>query len=203
MFRVICRYPPYRRLSSCTVIVKEVGFGIAREEALRLLDTGIAVLDIGGSGGTNFIRIEGERRQREEVEPFLEWGLPTTVSLVEVAEAAGGKAEIIASGGIRSGLDIARALSLGAGMAGIAGPLVRCYYRGGEEAVIRYLSGLAKQLRQVMLMLGAKNIGQLRQKPLVILGETGQWLERRGINVQRFALRGNNNNDYKNGGCNG
>ncbi len=171
------------------VIVKEVGFGMAHEEALRLLDTGIAVLDIGGSGGTNFIRVEGERHHPEEVDPFLEWGLPTAVSLVEVAGAVGGKVEIVASGGIRSGLDIARVLSLGAGMAGIAGPLVRCYYRGGEEAVMRYLSRLEKQLRQVMLMLGAKNIGQLRQKPLVILGETGQWLEERGIRVQGFALR--------------
>ncbi len=175
---------------SVPVIVKEVGFGIAREEALRLLDTGIAALDIGGKGGTNFIRVEGERSHPEEGEPFFHWGIPTAVSLVEVVEAVDFKLEIVASGGIRSGLDIARVLSLGAGIAGVAGPLVRCYYGEGEESIIKYLSALEKQLRQVMLMQGAKDIYQLRKRPLVILGETGQWLERRGIRVNHFALRG-------------
>lgn len=178
------------RSVSVPVIVKEVGFGISREGAIRLLDTGIAAIDIGGKGGTNFIRVEGERYRPEDVEPFLNWGLPTAVSIVEVAEAAAAKVEIVACGGIRSGLDIARVLSLGAGMTGIAGPLVGCCYEGGEEAVIRYLSRLESQLRQVMLMLGARNIGELQQKPLVILGETGRWLELRGICPGRFALRG-------------
>jgi len=86
-------------------------------------------------------------------------------------------------------LDIARVLSLGANMAGIAGPLVRHFYRGGEAAIVEYLKTLEKQLRQVMLMLGAENVSQLRDRSLIITGETGQWLERRGIRPQVFAQR--------------
>jgi len=172
------------------VIVKETGFGIAREEALRLLDTGIAALDIEGKGGTNFIRVEEERKGSPREEVFFQWGLPTAVSLVEVAEVAAGRVDIVAGGGLRSGLDIARVLSLGADMAGIAAPLVRCFYQGGEEAVIKYLQALEKQLRKVMLMLGAGDVYQLREKPLVILGETGRWMEQRGIRLQTFAMRG-------------
>lgn len=178
------------RTAPVPVIVKEVGFGIAREEAVRLLDTGIAALDVEGKGGTNFIRVEEERKDSQREEVFFKWGLSTAVSLVEVAHETAGKVDIIAGGGIRSGLDIARVLSLGASMAGIAAPLVRCFYQGGEEAVIKYLQALKKQLRKVMLMLGAGDVYQLREKPLVILGETGQWLERRGISLQNFAMRG-------------
>lgn len=176
--------------SPVPVIVKETGFGMAREEALRLLDTGIAALDIEGKGGTNFIRVEEERKDSHGDDLFFQWGLSTAVSLVEVAGVAAGKADIVAGGGIRSGLDIARVLSLGAGMAGIAAPLVRCFYQGGEEAVIKYLQALEKQLRKAMLMLGAGDVYQLRKKPLVILGETGRWLEQRGISLQAFAMRG-------------
>jgi isopentenyl-diphosphate delta-isomerase len=172
------------------VIVKEVGFGIAREQAILLLSTGIAALDIGGKGGTNFIHIEGFRYNHEAVQPFLNWGLSTAVTLIEVVESAGFHLQIVATGGIRNGLDVARVLSLGAGLAGVAGPLVRCYYRGGETAVESYLWQLQKELKQVMLMLGTRNLYELRQRPLVILGETGKWLERRGFDLSRFARRG-------------
>ncbi len=172
------------------VIVKEVGCGIAREQAQQLLSTGITALDIGGKGGTNFIQIEGFRHSREAVQPFLHWGLSTAVTLMEVAESVGPHLEIVATGGIRNGLDVAKALSLGAGLAGLAAPLVRCYYRGGETAVEDYLWQLQNQLKQVMLMLGTRNLPELRQRPLVILGETGKWLERRGLDLNKYALRG-------------
>ncbi len=180
-------------LADIPVIVKEVGCGIAREQALRIISAGAAALDIGGKGGTNFILIEGSRQGGETADPFLDWGLSTVSSLVEVAEAvhlAESQAGIVAAGGIRSGLDVAKALSLGASLAGIAGPLVRCYYQGGEAAVERYLLEIGKQLRQVMLMLGARSVFELRERPLVILGETAQWLQRRGIDLDRFACRG-------------
>lgn len=171
------------------VIVKEVGFGIAREQALRLLATGAHAVDIGGKGGTNFINIEGSRAGSRCVQPFLGWGLATAVSLVEVVESVGFQMEIVATGGIRSGLDVARVLSLGAGLAGVAGPLVRSFYQGGEEAVENYMGRLLEELKQVMLMLGTPDLPALRRRPLVILGETGEWLERRGFDLNRFACR--------------
>ena len=181
------------------VIVKETGFGMAREEVLRLLGQGIAALGIDGKGGTNFVKIEGERQWKgfqgqKKAASLLDWGLPTAVSLIEAAEAVASagaqKVGIIAAGGVRSGLDIAKSLSLGAAAAAVAGPLVKCYYKGGEEAIIIYLSGLIKELRQAMLMLGAKDIFQLQQRPLVILGDTCKWLEQRGITIERFTRRG-------------
>lgn len=181
------------RSSHVPVIVKEVGCGIAREQAEQIISTGVAALDVGGKGGTNFILIEGLRHNGETAHPFLNWGLSTAASLAEVVHSAGlqaGQVDIVASGGIRSGLDTAKALALGGSLIGIAGPLVRCFFKGGEEEVEHYLLGIEKQLRQVMIMLGARNVSELREKPLVILGDTAQWLQRRGIDPDRFACRG-------------
>jgi len=172
------------------VIAKEVGFGVAKEQAVLLLSTGVKALDIGGKGGTNFIYIEGLRYNLQAVQLFLDWGLSTAVSLIETVESAGIHLEIIATGGIRSGLDVAKALSLGASLAGVAGPLVRCYYGGGEKALEDYLRNLHRELQQVMLMLGAPDLHKLRQKPLVITGKTGQWLRRRGFDLDKYAQRG-------------
>ena len=180
------------RSSPVPVIVKEVGCGIAREQAKQIISTGAAALDVGGKGGTNFIFIEGLRHNVEAAQPFLNWGLSTATSLVEVLHSAGSQVEqvdIVASGGIRNGLDTAKALALGGSVVGIAGPLVRCFYNGGEEAVEHYLLGIERQLRQVMIMLGARSVSELREKPLVILGDTAQWLQRRGIDLDRFACR--------------
>lgn len=175
------------------VVVKETGCGIAREQALELLPTGIAALDVGGKGGANFILVESCRHSSVAGQLFARWGLSTAVSLVEVAEVAeeaGVRLDIVATGGIRSGLDVAKALSLGAALAGVAAPLVRCFYQGGREAVEQYLLQLKKELRQTMLLLGARNLTELRQKSLVILGDTGKWLESRGFVPHRFARRG-------------
>ncbi|MDO9535620.1 MAG: type 2 isopentenyl-diphosphate Delta-isomerase [Bacillota bacterium] len=178
------------KASPVPVIVKEVGYGIAREQAKQLLDAGVTALDIGGKGGTNFIKIEGLRHSSEAAHPFLNWGIPTVVSLIETAAAAGSRLDIAAAGGVRSGLDAAKAFRLGACLAGLAGPLVRCYFIGGETAIEDYLLQLQMQLKQVMLMLGARNITELRDRPILILGETGEWLKRRGVDLNQFAQRG-------------
>lgn len=173
------------------VVVKEVGFGIAREEAARLIPTGIRAIDVGGKGGTNFIAIELARRSGEAVgESFLEWGIPTAVSLVEVAEEAGTRIDIAASGGIRRGLDAAKALALGASTIGIAGPLVRLLAREDDGLLDEEISRLEKELRLVMLLTGARTVGDLRRRPVVITGRTAEWLSRRGIDLSHFAARG-------------
>jgi isopentenyl-diphosphate delta-isomerase len=172
------------------VIVKETGCGIAREQALELLDTGIAALDIGGKGGANFILVENCRHHRAVEQTFSRWGFSTAVSLVEVVESAGAQLDIVAAGGIRNGLDVAKALSIGANLVGVAAPLLRSFYQGGGQAVENYLFQLKKELRQTMLLLGACNLAELQQKPLVILGDTGKWLGRRGFEPSRFARRG-------------
>lgn len=188
------------QLSPVPVIVKEVGFGIAGEQARLLRRAGAAALDTSGGGGTNFIRIESTRKSDAGAQPFFSWGLPAAVSLLEVVATAAnaGNAgaavpEIVASGGMRSGLDAAKALALGASLAGVAGPLVRSFYQGGREAVLAYLKLWQHQLRQAMFMLGVSEPALLKNRPLVLLGETGNWLALRGIDLHHLARRGENN----------
>jgi len=172
------------------VVVKEVGFGIAREEAARLIPTGIRAIDVGGKGGTNFIAIELARRSEEMGESFLEWGLPTAVTLVEVVEEAGTRVDVAATGGIRRGLDAGKALALGARAVGIAGPLVRLLAMEEDGLLEEELSRLERELRLVMLMTGARTVEDLRRRPVVITGRTAEWLSRRGINLSRLSARG-------------
>lgn len=186
--------------SPVPVIVKEVGFGLAREQARLLLAAGVKALDTGGSGGTNFIRIENMRSSKGGAEPFYDWGMPSAASLSEVYEAvqqataknsnnSNVPAEIVATGGIRSGLDATKALALGAKMAGLAAPLLKAYYHGGEQAVYDCLLLIQQQIRKTMYMLGVEKPAALQKRPLVITGETGKWLELRGIDPGQFARR--------------
>lgn len=184
------------RLSPVPVIVKEVGFGIARDQACQLQAAGAAALDTGGGGGTNFIRIESARVSGAGTHPFFSWGLPSAAALLEVVHGVSGHKEgaaapeIVACGGVRSGLDAAKALALGASLAGVAGPLVRSYYRGGKEAVLAYLQLWQRQLKQAMFMLGVSEPRLLKSRPLVVLGDTGKWLELRGFDLKSIAGRG-------------
>ncbi|NLJ56127.1 MAG: type 2 isopentenyl-diphosphate Delta-isomerase [Firmicutes bacterium] len=171
------------------VVVKETGCGIAREQALELLDTGIAALDVGGKGGANFILVESCRSKQDYGQPFSRWGLSTAVSLIEVLKSVGTQLDVVAAGGIRNGLEAAKALSLGAKLVGVAAPLVRNFYRRGEQAVENCLLQFRRQLQQTMLLLGVCNWAELQQRPLVILGDTGKWLERRGLDPGCFARR--------------
>lgn len=175
--------------SPVPVIIKEVGFGMAREQAKLLVKAGAAALDVGGSGGTNFIRIEGLRGKNKMYQPFLKWGLSSAIALGEMAEEYFPGVQLVATGGIRHGLDAAKALALGASMVGMAGPLVRCYYKGGETEVENFLVSIKQQLQRAMFILGALEPARLSSLPLVIRGETGRWLELRGVDLHGLAVR--------------
>lgn len=162
------------------VIVKEVGFGIAREEALKILKAGVKIIDIGGSGGTNFIKIES---MRQKVKPykFANWGIPTAVSLIEVLYAVEGKAEVIASGGIKDGLDVAKALALGAKACGIAAPILYRLLKYGKKSALNYIDEIIYELKLTLAMAGANNLKELSERPIYIGGNTYKWLKFRGI----------------------
>jgi isopentenyl-diphosphate delta-isomerase len=177
------------------VIVKEVGFGIAREQALLLMAAGVSAIDVGGRGGTNFVSIEN-RRAGAKISPcLLDWGIPTAISLIESLDATGGKIPVIAAGGMGSSLNIAKALALGAEAVGIAGLPVYLLLKRGRQALIREIRKIEHELRLIMLMTGAANLDALRRKPLVITGITAEWLERRGIDYGAYARRGSGGND--------
>ncbi|GEN33718.1 MULTISPECIES: type 2 isopentenyl-diphosphate Delta-isomerase [Aneurinibacillus] len=169
------------------VIVKEVGFGISRETACKLTDCGVAAIDIGGRGGTNFAQIENMRR----AQPFAvlnEWGISTAASLLEVATLEV-RPDIMATGGIQTGLDTARCLALGASCVGMAGVFLRYAVDGRTEEAIEYVNNLHEELSVIMTALGAPTIAALQRVPLVITGDTYHWAEQRGINCKVFAQR--------------
>lgn len=161
------------------IIAKEVGFGFSRESIERIYQTGISIFDIGGQGGTNFVSIEDKRRGMFGNE-LDGWGIPTAVSLIE-ALSLELPVKIIASGGVRSALDAAKALALGADLVGMAGSLLKILLNHGPEELEREIEAFFYRLKAVFLMTGARNLEEIKEKPLIILNETAQWIESRGI----------------------
>jgi isopentenyl-diphosphate Delta-isomerase len=150
------------------VIVKEVGCGISEKAAAQLAEAGVAAIDVAGMGGTSFARVEAFRRERpEDVElalAFSEWGIPTAVAL-RAAHQAAPTTPLIASGGLKHGLDAAKAIALGADLTGFA-HVVLAAASEGEEPVRRLLDGFAWQLKVAMFCAGAATIGALKSSPL-------------------------------------
>jgi isopentenyl-diphosphate delta-isomerase len=146
---------------SVPVIVKEVGSGIGPADAERLISAGVRFIDVAGSGGTSWSRIESHRDQSGCTPGMLlqDWGLPTPKAL-QLLHPYRDQATLIASGGIRSGLDMAKALILGASLCGIARPFIE---PAGEspEKVIELIEGLKKQFKTVMFLLGIKTVKDL------------------------------------------
>lgn len=174
------------------VIAKETGAGISRKDAVLLEKAGVAGIDVGGLGGTSFAAVESYRKRtkKELAERFWNWGIPTAVSTIEVLEST--KLPVISTGGIRNGIDVAKALALGATAAGMALPVLKEAIKGGE-AVKAKLNQILDELRTAMFLLGAKDLEELRNCDLVITGRTREWLAARGIDYKRYA----NRNIYK------
>ena len=169
------------------VIVKETGAGIKREDAIALENAGVAALDVAGSGGTSWAAVETYRsKDRSLGDLFWDWGIPTAVSTVEVSQSV--KIPVMSSGGIRTGLDAAKALALGADAVGIALPLLKEAYQG-HEAVISKLEKFIEELRVAMYLVGASSLSDLKKCDLVIQGKTREWLAQRGIKTKAFARR--------------
>jgi isopentenyl-diphosphate delta-isomerase len=168
------------------VIVKETGAGISAEDAKALKEAGVKAIDVGGVGGTSFAAVEYFRGEERLGEAFWDWGIPTVVSVVEVVQSA--KLPVVASGGVRSGLDIAKSLALGAGLAGIIQPVLETAVVGSRETE-QFLADLIDELKNVLFIVGAENVSGLAKVPVVICGETAEWLKIRGFNIESYAHR--------------
>jgi isopentenyl-diphosphate delta-isomerase len=167
------------------VIVKETGAGISAEDAEMLKNVGVAAIDVGGAGGTSFAAVEYYRGEKALGEAFWDWGIPTVASIVEVVQST--ELPVIASGGVRTGTDIAKALTLGASLAGIIQPVLETAVKGSKETE-QFLLGLINELRNVLFLVGAKNVASLSAVPLVICSETAEWLKLRGFNNRRICV---------------
>ena len=147
------------------VIAKEIGCGISGDTARALAEQGIRIIDTAGLGGTSWARIEARRADDVEIgELFVDWGVPTPVSIQEVAAVPG--VTVIGSGGIRSGLDAAKAIALGAHLVGTAYPLLKPA-TVSAEAVIERVGRIVDELRIAMLCVGTRTIDELRRVDLL------------------------------------
>ena len=167
---------------SVPVIVKETGNGISRDVAKRLGETEVAVIDVAGKGGTTWSGIEahraaaaGARRHARVGELFRNWGVPTVVSTVEAAAV---HPSVVASGGVRTGLDIAKAIALGATAGGLAKPFLQPA-GNGKEAVVELIEDLIAELKTAMFVTGSGSVAELQQAEHVILGRSKEFLEQR------------------------
>lgn len=164
------------RASKRPVIVKEVGCGISRETGLALRKAGVAFVDVAGAGGTSFVRVERDGSREGQWSALFGWGIPTAASLLEVCDLG---FEVIGSGGIRTGLDAAKAIALGAKMVGVGAPLIQAWARGGEEAVWAWIRDVLEGLKIVMALTGSKNLAALSKTPKVIVGPLAEWARAR------------------------
>jgi len=170
--RILCedfKYP---------VIIKETGSGISARTAGAVFGAGIKAIDIGGWGGTSWAAIESIRAEESSSErdkqlislgqEFTDWGIPTVVSLCDVSRTGG---PIVATGGLRSGVDMAKSLVLGADLCGMALPLLQPALTG-EKALFDAIDTIEHQFKVAMFLTGSQNIADLKTKHAIITGKT-------------------------------
>ena len=169
----------FRRLWSeleVPIIAKETGNGISREVAIQLRGVGIRHADTSGAGGTSWVGVETLRTEGDGQalgEALWDWGIPTAASVRYCVDAG---MTTIATGGIRSGMDVARAIALGASCGGIARNVYRAFLEGGREGARSFMLRVERELRSVMLLCGARTIEELQRVPRVVTGELVDWL---------------------------
>lgn len=176
------------RESPVPVLLKQTGEGFSRESALMVKGL-VKGIDVGGAGGTSFAVIEGLRarlRGFDELEEmaltFASWGIPTAASVIEVRNALP-DIFLIASGGLNTGVDVAKSLRLGADFAGIARPVLVKLYYGGEQAAERYLQRIVNELKVSVFLTGGCSLKELQKTPIVIKGLLKEWVLQRGLRI--------------------
>lgn len=166
------------------IIVKETGAGISRAVAQRLVSIGVRHIDTSGAGGTSWVGVE-TLRASEETKAFgkalWDWGIPTAACVMALQDL---ELEIIATGGVYSGLDVAKAIALGATAAGIARPILQAHHAAGIEGATAKIDEISAILRRVMLLTGSANLAALRDAPRLIEPTLARW---------NWTLRGLNN----------
>ncbi len=174
------------------VLVKETGAGISSDVATRLEAIGVAGIDVGGVGGTSWAAVEYYRALKENDEvkaqlglDFWDWGIPTALSVIMVQDAT--DLEIMATGGIRSGLDVAKAIALGASVAGVAYPLLNPAANGTTQQVIDEIELYLEGLRTAMYLVGSSSVEDMTSRPLIIRGELKESLTSLDIDCQVIA----------------
>jgi isopentenyl-diphosphate delta-isomerase len=166
------------------VIAKETGAGVCREQALLLRSCGVSAIDVGGAGGSSMSAMEAARSKARDDDKTLnigllyrDWGIATPICVVEANVA---RLPLISTGGVRNGLDIARALALGATLAGIGFPFLKAASKSYEQ-VCELLETVIAELKVAMQLSGVRSVSEIQETDVVITGETRNWLSLRGF----------------------
>src|SRR5712691_11799349 len=169
------------------VIAKETGAGVCREQAVLLRSCGVSAIDVGGAGGSSMSAMEMFRSQSRGDDKMMnigllyrDWGIATPIAVVEAGVAG---LPLISTGGVRNGLDIARALALGATLVGMGFPFLKAASES-YEAICELLETVVAEMKVAMQLSGASNIARLHQADVVVTGETRSWLTLRGFEAE-------------------
>lgn len=176
------------------VIVKEVGAGLSRGTVAALRDLGVGGVDVAGRGGTDFGAIESARRPAGERGYLAGWGQSAVTCLLECSDLPGvgatrGGVGLLASGGVRHALDVVTLLALGADAVGVAGTFLRVLVSHGVEALVTLVQTWLEEIADLMALLGARTVAELRATDVLLVGPVREVAELRGIDVAAYARR--------------
>ncbi|OED29742.1 type 2 isopentenyl-diphosphate Delta-isomerase [Methanosphaera sp. WGK6] len=169
------------------IIAKETGAGISMDDARILEKIGVDAIDIQGVGGTSWAAVETYRADNPHLgNLFWDWGITTAVSTIEVLEST--NLPVISSGGIRNGLEAAKAIALGADCVGMALPFLKHAYMG-HTYIEEKINQFTRELKTAMFLVGASNIDELKEKKLIITGKTREILNELEIDTKKYTRR--------------
>lgn len=188
------------RASTVPVIVKEVGFGLSRRTLETLRDIGVVYADVSGSGGTNFARIEGARRDDSDFGWLNGYGQSTVECLLDAPVSS---PTLVASGGIRNPLDVAKSLALGARAVGVAGTFLQAVHSGGAESLVHLITTWRTGLTRVLALLGATNPDAMTSTDVIVRGRSAEFARSRGIDITPLSARSSHAATSTSGGHNG
>lgn len=179
------------------VIVKEVGFGLSAKALTQLKDAGVCLVDVAGSGGTDFARIENDRRRggHDDYSYLNGYGSSAVQCLLDAYSAGhvGPDADpaftVLSSGGVRHPLDVVKSLALGARAVGVAGSFLTVALEEGAEAMTEVLRIWIERIGQMMAMMGAESPEALHDTDILVRGESREFAQLRGIDLARLATR--------------
>ena len=171
------------------IIIKEVGFGFSKESIQKLIDVGVKNIDISGRGGTNFASIEN-MRSKFPMDFMMDWGQSTVESLLE-ANQFKDQVNVIASGGIRNMLDVAKALALGAKFVGISGLVLRLVMDVGVDETVNIINEYKVQLKKIMSLLGVNCVSNFNKTDMVFDSKLSLYAKQRNLDISFFHNRTN------------